>query len=68
MCLFWSQSYRVWDDRFDGICVYFSSPLHTAIINGNTEVVNNLLDVMQTMPNLWLKINAYNNLLQVEIM
>lgn len=42
-------------------------PLHTAIINGNTEVVNNLLDVMQTMPNLWLKINAYNNLLQTPL-
>ncbi|XP_062573284.1 nuclear factor NF-kappa-B p105 subunit-like [Saccostrea cucullata] len=42
-------------------------PLHTAIINGNKEVVNNLLDVMQTMSNLWLKINAYNNLLQTPL-
>lgn len=48
------------------ILYWFFRPLHTAIINGNTEVVNNLLDVMQTMPNLWLKINAYNNLLQVK--
>ncbi|KAK3091585.1 hypothetical protein FSP39_020963 [Pinctada imbricata] len=42
-------------------------PLHTSIINGQLEVVHNLLDVMETLPNAWMKLNAYNNILQTPL-
>ncbi|XP_033756865.1 nuclear factor NF-kappa-B p105 subunit-like [Pecten maximus] len=42
-------------------------PLHTCIINHQLEVVHNLLDVMETLPNAQSKINVHNRRLQTPL-
>ncbi|XP_069124904.1 nuclear factor NF-kappa-B p105 subunit-like isoform X1 [Argopecten irradians] len=42
-------------------------PLHTCIINHQLEVVHNLLDVMETLPNPHSKINVHNRRLQTPL-
>nr|AKC01669.1 NF-kB [Mizuhopecten yessoensis] len=42
-------------------------PLHTCIINHQLEVIHNLLDVMETLPNAQSKINVHNRRLQTPL-